>query len=71
MEETNKHETLANIKFSSIQINHNAISSPHTDNNLEGYPSIAMGFGDFEGGRLKAEGCVPVSISGEAVVFDG
>ncbi len=53
MEELSERETLANIKFSPIHLNHSTISSPHTDDNLEGYPSIAMGFGDSEGGRLK------------------
>ena len=40
MEEDSKHETLASIKFSSIRINHNTISSPHTDSNHEGYLSM-------------------------------
>jgi hypothetical protein len=28
------------------------------------------GFGENEGGRLKAEGCAPVNTCGKAVVFD-
>ncbi len=64
VEEIGKHPTLAKVKLSSIQINHTTIIAPHADNNLRGHPSVAMGFGDFEGGRLKVEGYVPVSICG-------
>ena len=47
------HTAFDKIFFTSIQINHNTISAPHTDNNLVGAPSIAMGLGDYVGGRLR------------------
>ncbi len=47
------------------------MSAPHRDNKLEGHPSIAIGFGDVEGGQLKVEGYDPVSVCGKAVVVDG
>ncbi len=71
VEEISKHETLSKVKLSSIQITHNTISSPHRDNNPGGYPFIRIGFGDFEGGQLKAEEYAAVSICGKAVVSDG
>ena len=49
--EVRSHKELKDICFTSIHINHNTISAPHTDNNLIGTPSIAMGLGDYVGGR--------------------
>ena len=70
--EVRSHTELKNIAFTSIQINHNTISAPHTDNNLVGTPSIAIGLGDYSGGRLRLEGAQqPLSINDRAVVFDG
>ena len=60
------------IEFTSIQINHNTISAPHTDNNLNGFPSIAIGLGDYVGGRLRVGAMGPIlHIRDHAVVFDG
>ncbi len=36
VEEVRSHEELRNISFTSIRINHNTISAPHTENNLKG-----------------------------------
>ena len=70
--EVRSHDDLKNIAFTSIQINHNTISAPHTDNNLIGTPSIAIGLGDYSGGRLRLEGATqPLNINDRAVVFDG
>ncbi len=71
VEEISKHETLSKVKFSSIQINPNTISTPHKDNNLEGYPSIAMRLGGFEGGRLRIGGHAPISMCERTGVLDG
>ncbi len=57
--EVRSHKELKGICFTSIQINHNTISAPHTDNNLIGTPSIAMGLGDYVGGRLRLDGAKP------------
>ena len=44
----------------------------HVDNNLVGTPSIAIGLGDYVGGRLRLEGAKqPLHIRDHAVVFDG
>ncbi len=70
--EVRSHTELRNIAFTSIQINHSTRSAPHTDNNLIGTPSIAIGLGDYSGGRLRLEGAIqPLNISDRAVVFDG
>ena len=36
-----------------------------------GYPSIAVGLGDYEGGKLRVEGSAPTDLRSHAVVFDG
>ena len=41
--EIKSYRDLNDIEFASIQINHNTISAPHTDNRLVGYPSTAVG----------------------------
>ena len=70
--EIRSHEELKHIAFTSIQINHNTISAPHTDNNLIGTPSIAVGLGDYHGGCLRLDGVKqPLDIRDRAVVFDG
>jgi hypothetical protein len=72
VDEVRSHEELQNISFTSIQINHNTVSAPHTDNNLKGFPSIAIGLGDYVGGRLRIVGAKqPLHIRDHAVVFDG
>ena len=43
--EVRSHKELRNVCFTSIHINHNTISAPHTDSNLIGTPSIAMRLG--------------------------
>ena len=66
------HPELRNIAFTSIQINRNTISAPHVDNNLAGTPSIAIGLGKYDGGRLRVDGAKqPLHIRDHAVVFDG
>ena len=63
---------MGNICFTSIQINHNTISAPHTENNLKGFPSIAIGLGNYVGGRLRLVGAKqPLHVRDHAVVFDG
>ena len=70
--EVRSHTELKNIAFTSIQINRSTISAPHVDTNLFGTPSIAMGLGDYVGGRLRIEGAkLPIHIRDHAVVFDG
>ena len=70
--EVRSHRELDGIYFTSIQINHNTISAPHTDNDLVGTPSIAMGLGDCVGGRLRLDGAKqPLNIRDHAVVFNG
>ncbi len=70
--EISSHPELCNIPFTSVQINHNTISAPHTDNNLIGTPSIAIGLGDYAGGRLRIDGAKqPLHIRDRALVFDG
>jgi hypothetical protein len=72
VEEVRSHRELRDICFTYIQINHNTISAPHTDNNLIGTPSTAMGLGHYVGGRLRLEGAKqPLHIRDHAVVFDG
>ncbi len=72
VEEVRSHKELRDVCFTSIQINHNTISAPHTDNNLIGTPSIAMGLGNYVGGRLRLEGAKqPLHIRDHAVVFNG
>ena len=72
VDEVRSHEELQNNRFTSIQINHNTIGAPHTDNNLKGFPSIAIGLGDYVGGRLRIAGAKqPLHIRDHAVVFDG
>ena len=72
VEEVRSHKELRDVCFTSIQINHNTISAPHTDNNLIGTPSIAMGLGSYVGGRLRLEGAKqPLHIRDHAVVFNG
>ncbi len=69
--EVRSHKELDGIFFTSIQINHNTISAPHTDNNLVGTPHIAMGLGDYVGGRLRLDGArPPLNIRDHAVVFN-
>ena len=66
------HEELKDICLASVQINHNTISAPHTDNNKPSCPSIAIGLGDYCGGRLRIAGAKqPLHIRSHAVVFDG
>ena len=44
----------------------------HVDNNLVGTPSIAIGLGQYDGGRLRVDGAQqPLHIRDHAVVFDG
>ena len=69
--EIQSHDELNGIEFAIIQINHNAVSAPHTDNNGVGYPSIALGLGENEGGRLRVEGRAPIGLRSHAVVLDG
>ena len=70
--EIRSHKAFDKIFFTSIQINHNTISAPHTENNLVGTPSIAMGLGDYVGGRLRLDGAKqPLDIRDHAVIFDG
>ena len=70
--EIRSHNAFDKILLTSIQINHNTISAPHTDNNLVGTPSIAMGLGDYVGGRLRLDGAKqPLNIRDHAVIFDG
>ena len=70
--EVRSHPELKSIAFTSIQLNRNTISAPHTDNNLIGTPSIAIGLGDYSGGRLRLRGAQqPLDINDRAVVFDG
>ncbi len=72
VDEVRSHEELQNISFTSIQINHNTASAPHTDRNMKGTPSIAIGLGDDVGGRLRLGAAGPkVHIRDHAVVFDG
>ena len=72
VDEVRSHEELQNSGFTSIQINHNTISAPHTDNDLKGFPSIAIGLGDYVGGRLRLGAAGPkVHIRDHAIVFDG
>ncbi len=66
------YEELRDICFTSVQINHNTISAPRTDSNKPGCPSIAIGLGDYCGGRLRIVGAKqPLHIRNHAVVFDG
>ncbi len=69
--EMQSHDELRGIGFTSIQRSHNTISAPHTDDNKVGFPSIAAGLGDYEGGSLRVEGSAPVDLRNHAVVFDG
>jgi hypothetical protein len=72
VEEVRSHRELRDVCFTSIQINHNTISAPHTDNNLIGTPSIAMGLGNYVGGRVRLEGAKqPLHIRDHAVIFNG
>ncbi len=65
------HDELRGIEFATIPISHNTISAPHTDNNKVGFPSIAVGLGDYEGGKLRVECSAPLGLRNHAVVFDG
>ena len=58
----------ASTVFSSIQVNHNTKTLPHKDSNYN--PSIAVSFGDFEGGVLMMDGN-PVDIFRKPKVIDG
>ena len=70
--EVRSHRELKNIAFTPIQINRNTISASHTDNNLIGTPSVAVGLGEYVGGRHRLEGAKhPLHIRDHAVVFDG
>ncbi len=42
--ENRSHKAFDKIYFTSIQINHNTISAPHTDNNLVGTPPLPWGW---------------------------
>ena len=60
------------IAPTTIQANHNSVSAPHTDNSLQGVPSIALGVGDYSGGRLRLGGVkAPLRIRDHAVISDG
>jgi hypothetical protein len=70
--ETRSHDALKDIAPTSIKINHNTINAPHTDNNLIRCPSIALGLGDYDCGRLQLDGAkAPIHIRDHAVIFDG
>ena len=72
VEEVRLHPELRDIPFTSIQINHNTISAAHTDNNLIGTMSIAIGLGEYSGGRLRIDGAKqPLHKRDRALVFDG
>ena len=72
VDEVRLHPELRDIPFTSIQINHNTISAAHTDNNLIGTMSIAIGLGEYAGGRLRIDGArQPLHIKDRALVFDG
>ena len=71
-DEVRSHEELHSIPFTSTQIIHSTIRASHADNNLIGTPSIAMGLGDYVGGRLRIDGAKqPLHIRDHALVFDG
>ncbi len=69
--ELQSHDELRGIELTSIQISHNTISAPRTDSNRVGFPSVAIGLGDYEGGKLRVEGSAPIGLRNHAVVFDG
>ncbi len=56
VDEVRSHTELKDIRFTSMQLSHNTIRAAHTDNNLEGVPSIAFGLGQYAGGRLRIAG---------------
>ena len=47
------------------------MSAPHTDYNKVRFPYIAVGLGDYEGGKLRVDGSAPTDLRNHAVVFDG
>ncbi len=63
------HDELKGIELTSIQINHNAISAPHTVNIKVGFPSFAVRVGDYVGGKLRVDGCAPTDLRSHAVVL--
>ena len=67
--EIRNHNELKGIEFTSILINLNTICAPHTDNNKVDFPSIAVGLGDYEGGKLRVEGSAPIDLRSHAVVL--
>jgi hypothetical protein len=66
------HEELKDICLTSVQLNHSPMSAPNTDNIKPGCPSVAIGLGDYCGGRLRIVGAKqPLHTRNHAVVFDG
>ena len=56
--------------FSSIQLNHNTVSVPHTDKHNLGL-SLIIGLGDYQQGLFQATGCEPMNIRNQALWLDG
>ena len=72
VDEVRSHSELCTLPFTSIQINHNPTSAPHTDDNLYGAMSIAMGLGEYAGGRLRVDGAKqPLHIRDHALCTMG
>ena len=66
------HSEPCALPFTSVKISHNVISALHTDNNLPGTMSIALGLGEYVGGRLRVDGSKqPLHIRDHALVYDG
>jgi hypothetical protein len=58
-----------NIKFTSIQVNHNYKTLEHVDKNNVG-DSLNISFGDFEGGELVINN-TPFQTKLSPIIFDG
>ena len=56
--------------FTSVQVNQNSVSEPHTDKNNEG-PSVLVSVGDYEGGQFSYVGFDPMMVRNKAVLIDG
>ena len=72
LEEVRSHSEFDTMPFTTIQVLHDTIDAPHTDDSLYGTKSIAMGLGEYVSGPLRVDGGPkPIHIRNRAVAYDG
>ena len=72
LEEVRSHTEFDTIPFTTIQVLHDTIDAPHTDDSLYGTKSIAMGLGEYVSGPLRVDGASkPIHNRNRAVAYDG